>query len=322
MIAAGAQIFLLDPDLLPIDIGWRVGLVLGPLVGLAIWPLRKHIPESPRWQLTHGYEKEAEETVDRIEAEMRRKGIELPPVGPEHAVVIRKRPPMSYTEMAKLLFQQYRDRSILSAALMITQSFLYNAIFFTYALVLVDFYHIDSRTVPYFIFPFAVGNLLGPLVMGRLFDTVGRRRMIAGSYCASAVLLAVSGWMFDQNMLTATSQTVLWCVTFFIASAAASSAYLTVSEIFPVEMRGQAIALFFAIAQLSGAVAPSLFGKLIQDKSRGELAVGYVLGAALMFVGGLVAWWLGVDAEQKSLEEVAPPVSAAEAAPVELAAHE
>ncbi len=314
MMAAGAQIFLLDPSLLPVNLGWRIGLALGPLIGLSIWGLRKHIPESPRWQLTHGYIKEAEETVDQIEAQLRQKGVELEPVDERLAIVVHERPEVSYTEIAKVLFSQYRSRSVLGATLMITQSFLYNAIFFTYALILVDFYGIKSETVPYFIFPFAIGNLLGPLSIGRLFDTVGRRKMIAGTYITSGVLLAVSGWLFQAGMLTATTQTVLWCIIFFIASAAASSAYLTVSEIFPVEMRAQAIALFFAIAQLfGGVIAPALFGVLIASHSRIQLAYGYQGGAVVMIIGGIVAWWLGVDAECKSLEDIAPPITAAEA---------
>lgn len=317
MVAAAAQIFLLDPTLIDIDMGWRIGLLLGPLIGLAIWPLRKHIPESPRWQLTHGQAEEAERTVDRIEEEARKKGHHLEEVGPEHAIAVEERPDASFTEIAFVLFKEYRSRSILGAALMITQSFLYNAIFFTYALILVQFYDIKSESVPYFIFPFAVGNLFGPLIIGRFFDTIGRRKMIAATYCTSALLLALSGWMFYAGMLTATTQTVMWCIIFFIASAAASSAYLTVSEIFPVEMRAQAIALFFAIAQLfGGVVAPALFGFLIASESRGALALGYVTGAVVMFVGGVIAWFLGVDAEGKSLEDIAPPISATEVAGV------
>ncbi len=314
MLAAGAQIFLLDPSLLPINMGWRLGLLLGPAIGLSIWGLRKHIPESPRWQLTHGYAKEAEETVDRIEAEMRAKGIVLEEVDPALAIVVQERDQVSYAEMARVLFRDYPGRSVLSATLMITQSFLYNAIFFTYAIILQDFYGVPKQSISYYIFPFAIGNLLGPLLIGRLFDTIGRRKMIAGTYMASALLLAVSAWMFQAHMLTSTTQTALWCVIFFIASAAASSAYLTVSEIFPVEMRGQAIALFFAIAQLVGGVTgPYIFGQLAQSRNATWLAYGYAGAAGVMFLGAVVAWFLGVDAEGKSLEAIAPPIAAAEA---------
>ena len=321
MMAAAAQMLFLNPDLIPVDLGWRISLVLGPVIGLMIWPLRKYIPESPRWQLTHGMQKEAEATVDRIEADIRAKGIVLPPVDPSHAVVIRQKQDVSYGKVLKVLFQQYTTRTILSLGLMITQSFLYNAIFFTFALILVDFYGVKQTSVFYYIFPFAAGNLLGPLLIGRFFDTVGRRKMIALTYCSSAVLLAISGWLFYKGMLDATSQTVLWCIIFFIASAAASSAYLTVSEIYPVEVRAQAISIVFAIAQSFGATAPPLFGYIISQAvdqethvvlSRVPLALGYVGSAVIMFGGGLIAWFFGVDAEGKSLEDVAPPLSATE----------
>jgi MFS family permease len=321
MMAAAAQMLFLNPDLIPIDIGWRISLVLGPLIGLMIWPLRKYIPESPRWQLTHGMQKEAEATVDKIEADIRAQGIVLPPVDPSHAVVIKQKQSISYGQVLKVLFQQYTTRTILSLGLMITQSFLYNAIFFTFALILVDFYGVKQTSVFYYIFPFAFGNLLGPLLIGRFFDTIGRRKMIALTYCSSAVLLAISGWLFYKGMLDATSQTVLWCIIFFIASAAASSAYLTVSEIYPVEVRAQAISIVFAIAQSFGATAPPLFGWIISQAvdqethvvlSRVPLALGYVGSAIIMFGGGLIAWFFGVDAEGKSLEDVAPPLSATE----------
>jgi len=320
-IAAGAQILLLNPDLIPIDLGWRISLVLGPLIGLSIWPLRKYIPESPRWQLTHGYAQEAEQTVDRIESEIRATGVQLSDVDPVHAVVIRHRADLSYREVIRKLFTQYRERLLLSLGLMLTQSFLYNAIFFTFVIILHDFYGVADQTVGYYIFPFAAGNLAGPLLIGRFFDTIGRRKMIALTYCTSAILLALSAYLFHQGMLTATTQTVLWCVIFFIASAAASSAYLTVSEIFPVEIRAQAISLVFATSQSFGATGPFLFAWIISQAidekthailSLAPLAYAYVGSAIIMFGGGLIAWFFGVDAEQKSLEDVATPLSAVE----------
>jgi MFS family permease len=196
--------------------------------------------------------------------------------------------------------------------MMVTQAFLYNAIFFTSGLVLAKFYKVPSDQVGLYLFPFAVGNLAGPFILGPLFDTVGRRKMIMSTYVVSGVLLAISGWLFDQGVLSATTQTIAWCVIFFFASAGASSAYLTVSEIFPLELRAQAIAFFFAISQLAGGVAaPTIFGALIGNaSSRGPLTVGYYFGAASMIVGGLIAWFFGVNAERKSLEDIATPLSA------------
>jgi MFS family permease len=215
-------------------------------------------------------------------------------------------------EIAKVLLGRYPSRSFLGFSMMVTQAFLYNAIFFTSGLVLAKFYNVPSDQLGLYFFPFALGNLAGPLILGRLFDTLGRRLMIASTYGGSAILLAISGWLFNQGLLDAGTQTAMWCVVFFFASAGASAAYLTVSEIFPLELRAQAIAFFFAISQLAGGVAaPTIFGALIGDAtSRGPLTVGYYLGAGLMFAGGLIAWFFGVNAERKSLEDIASPLSA------------
>jgi MFS family permease len=200
--------------------------------------------------------------------------------------------------------------------MMVTQAFLYNAIFFSYGLVLSVFYKIDAGSIPYYFFPFAIGNLLGPLLLGHLFDVVGRRKMILLTYGLSGLLLLVTAWLFNQGSLTALTQTILWCVIFFFASAGASSAYLTVSEIFPLELRGQAISYFFALAQgAGGVVAPFLFGHLIGGANNahvkpGPLSWGYAIGAVIMIIGGLVAWFIGVDSERKSLEDIANPLSA------------
>jgi MFS family permease len=262
--------------------------------------------------MTHGREQEAEATVDQIEEEARRHGIKLEPVPDSKALEVKGRGAISYVEIAKVLLGKYPSRSFLGFSMMVTQAFLYNAIFFTSGLVLSKFYHIPPDRLGIYFFPFAVGNLAGPLILGPLFDTVGRRVMIASTYCGSAILLAISGWLFDQGVLNATTQTGIWCVIFFFASAGASAAYLTVSEIFPLELRAQAIAFFFAISQLAGGVAaPFIFGALIGNaSSRGPLTVGYYLGASLMFVGGLIAWFFGVNAERQSLEDIASPLSA------------
>ena len=310
MIGSAANFLFLDPRLIPIDLGWRLALLIGPAVGLLIWPLRRHLPESPRWLLTHGHPEEAERVVAEIERELQERGTPLPPVDEDRAVEVVDRVDLGYLGLLRMLLRDYRRRAVVGFMLMATQAFLYNAIFFTYALILTDFYRVPGSTVSLYIFPFAVGNLLGPLLLGRLFDTVGRRRMIGGTYAASGALLFVTGWLFQAGALNAGTQTLLWCAIFFVASAAASSAYLTVSEIFPLEIRAQAIAFFFAISMLCGGViAPWLFATLIQGADPGRVFAGYALAAGLMILGGIVEFVWGVDAEGRSLEEIARPLS-------------
>ncbi|MCW2497845.1 MFS transporter [Jatrophihabitans sp.] len=301
----------------PIDWGWRIGFFIGPVLGLIIIFVRRTIPESPRWLMTHGRTDEAERTVDEIEERVRAEGVDLAEVDESKALEVTESPRLGFIELTKIFFGTYPRRSILGFTMMVTQAFLYNAIFFSYALVLKVFYHVPAGSIPYYFFPFAIGNLLGPLLLGHLFDTVGRRKMIFGTYALSGTLLLISAYLFDQGTLSAVSQTIVWCVIFFFASAGASSAYLTVSEIFPLELRGQAISYFFAISQgVGGALAPSVFGHLIGGANnvhahRGPLSLGYVFGAALMITGALVAWFCGVNAEGQSLEDVATPLSAA-----------
>jgi MFS family permease len=291
--------------------GWRLGFILGPVLGLFILFVRRSLPESPRWQVMHGREREAEESIAFIEHEVQAKGAKLQPVDESKAIEITPSTEHGYVELVGVLFRQYPRRAILSASMMITQSFLYNAIFFTYALVLKSFYHVNPDKAPVYFIAFAIGNLAGPLTIGRLFDTVGRRKMIAGTYILSGVLLAISAVMFNAGILNATTQTICWAVIFFFASAGASSAYLTVSEIFPLEVRAKAIAVFFAIAQCFGAFGPWFFGKLIgKGTSHGPLMVGYMIGAGVMILGGIVAAFLAVDAEGRSLEDIATPLSA------------
>ena len=306
----GTLIQLLFLNTLDAGIGWRLGFLVGPVLGLLIWNLRRHLPESPRWLVIHGREEEAEENIRLIEDEVRRSGQQIEDVPEDKAIEIRTQPPVRFLHLAKVLFQMHRRRTVLGATLMITQSFLYNAIFFTYTLVLTKIYGVESSWAPAFLIAFAVGNLVGPLTLGHLFDTLGRRKMIAGTYILSGSLLALSAALFQAGLLNAYTQTAAWCVIFFFASCGASAAYLTVSEIFPMEIRAQAIALFFAIAQCFGAFAPWFYGKLIgEGENHGLLTIGYLIGAGIMIVGGLVEAFLGIDAENQSLEDVATPLS-------------
>lgn len=310
-IGAFASFYLLNPDYLGENIGWRIAFLVGPVLGLSIIYLRRHIPESPRWMVTHGRQQEAEEVVAGIEETARAEGKTLPQLDEERdGMWIKAREGLTPRQLAYVFFQLYPTRTVLGATLMITQSFLYNAIFFTYSLVLQNFYGETASSAALYFFPFALGNLLGPLLLGPLFDTVGRRKMIGGCYFLAAAVLTVSAFLFNAGALTATTHTVFWCVAFFFASAGASAGYLTVSEIFPMEVRGQAISYFFAIAQVCGAMGPLFYGALIGDGTdRTPMFYGYLIGSAVMALGALVAAVWGVDAEGKSLEEIAPPLS-------------
>jgi MFS family permease len=303
---------LLDPSLLPPDYGWRAAFFIGSVLGLFILVMRSWIPESPRWLMTHGRPGEAHAILDRIEDDHRRRGHQLSegwlPTIRLHA---RRFTPLH--QVWQTLFRTHRRRTMVGLALMAAQAFFYNAIFFTYALVLTDFYGVSPNQVGWFILPFAAGNFLGPLFLGRLFDTVGRRPMIALTYSLSGLLLALTGALFAADLLSATGQTAAWTVIFFFASAAASSAYLTVSECFPLEIRALAIAFFYAVGTgIGGVGAPWLFGVLIDTGSRMSLFGGYLLGASLMLAAGLIALRFGIDAERKPLEAVATPLSAVE----------
>ena len=309
--AAGALVSvpLLDPALFGADLGWRLAFGSGALLGLFILYLRRFLPESPRWLMIHGREGEANEVMLEIERRVIAGGrVELAPVEPTLSLGDPHR--LTLASVARTLLKHYPGRTTLGLVLMASQAFIYNAIFFTYALVLTTFYGVAADRVGLYILPFALGNFLGPLLLGSLFDTVGRKTMIAGTYALAGILLAVTGQLFQMGLLTATTQTVLWTVVFFFASAAASAAYLTVGECFPLEVRALTIALFYAFGTLLGGVGgPWLFGVLIQSGGRGEIAYGYFLGAALMVVAALVELRLGVQAERKSLEDVAPPLS-------------
>jgi MFS family permease len=299
-LGALMSLVLFNENVTPIHWGWRIGFFLGPCLGIVIIFLRKQIPESPRWLLTHGRSDEAEKTIDDIEQRLRSRGIDPTPVDESASLDIIDARKLSYRQVVHTVVTRYPSRAFLGFTMMATQSFLYNAIFFTEALVLTHFYHVSSAHTGYYFFPFAIGNLLGPLVLGPLFDTVGRRKMICGTYLVSGTLLFASAWAFQAEVLTATTQTLIWCVVFFFASAGASSAFLTVSEIFPLEIRAQAISFFFAISQgTGGVVAPYLFGHLVggadnPHPNRLPLTCGYLIGSAAVIFGGIVTWFFAI----------------------------
>ncbi len=303
-LGALGSIVLLDPQIIDPDLGWRVAFLIGASLALVIFVMRLWIPESPRWLMTHGRAVEAEHVVAGIEASFDLPQGELP----RARLHVRSSTPFS--EVARTLFATYRQRTYVGLCLMASQAFFYNAIFFTYALVLTDFYSIPSEHVGWYLLPFAAGNVLGPILLGRLFDTVGRRPMIAFTYVVSGILLAAAGWLFALDLIDASTQTLCWMVIFFFASTAASSAYLTVSETFPLEIRALAIAFFYAVGTgVGGVIGPALFGVLIDTGSRMSVFGGYLLGAVLMVGASAVVWRWGVAAERKPLEHVARPLT-------------
>ena len=292
------------------NVGWRLSFLLGPVLAIFVIIVGRVLPESPRWLVTHGRQEEADKVMAKIEEAVRKSGQELDPIDEDKAIEIVPETRYGYLTFLKLVFHQYPRRAILGATLMITQSFLYNAIYFTYALVLIHFYHVPSNKIPIYGLAFSIGNLIGPLVLGPLFDSWGRKQMIAGTYIVSAVLLAFSAVLFDAGVLNAATQTIAWVIIFFFASAGASAAYLTVSETWPIEIRAEAIAVFFAIGAIAGALGPVFYGALIGNgSSRTGLFVGYMIGAAIMLAGGIVEVFLGVNAAGKSLEQVTKPLT-------------
>ncbi|HEU5019812.1 MAG TPA: MFS transporter, partial [Pseudolabrys sp.] len=289
-LGALGSLALLDPSVIDPEIGWRFAFLIGAGLALIIFFMRLWLPESPRWLMTHGRVEEAQRVIDGIE----RQFADLPPARDLPRVKLRTRRATPLMEVARTLFQRYRQRTYVGLSLMAAQAFFYNAIFFTYALILTDFYGVPADNVGLYLLPFAAGNFLGPVLIGRLFDTKGRRVMIAFTYITSGLLLAGTGWLFEQALIGAALQTLCWMVIFFFASAAASSAYLTVSETFPLEIRALAIAFFYAVGTgIGGIIGPALFGALIDTGSRASVYGGYLLGAVLMILGGLVAWRWG-----------------------------
>jgi MFS family permease len=306
---SGASLLFLDPHLLAPNLGWRLGFAVGGCLGLGILLLRRYVPESPRWLVTHGYERKAEDTMADIERRVSgHTGSQLP--RPEGRLNVHPRKSFGFALIARAMLGEYRERSALALALMIAQAFLFNAVFFSYGLVLTTFYQLPQTRTGVHLVVLAISNFLGPLLLGQLFDTIGRRVMISLTYGLGGLLLIAAAIAFGLNLFSAWTQTFAWMAIFFFASAGASSAYLTASEIFPLETRALAIAAFYAVGTaFGGGVAPLLFGFLIGKQSHWWLASGYGIAAALMLAAALVEAWFGIDSEGKSLEQIATPLS-------------
>jgi MFS family permease len=307
-LGAGASLVVLDPNIVPPQIGWRAAFAIGGVLGFAIMLLRRHVPESPRWLMVHGRVAEATAVIEEIEAR-----IGQPLTEPAPRIRLKAGETLGLWRVARAIAKLYPKRLLLGLVLMAAQAFFYNAIFFTYALVLGKFYAVPAGRVGLYMFAFAIGNFFGPLLLGHFFDTIGRRRMITLTYALAGILMALTAILFAQGLLSAAQQTAAWTVIFFIASAAASAAYLTVGESFPLEVRAIVIALFYAAGTaIGGVAAPTLFGALIATGSRVALLWGYLGGAALMLVAAATEAWIGVAAERQPLESVARPLSAAD----------
>jgi MFS family permease len=310
-VGALVAVALLNPALFSPEFGWRLAFLTGALIGVVVFAMRMWIPESPRWLAIHGREAEGEAVVAGVERRFVEGGVELFPVPQSAAIRLRSRTHTPLGEVFDTLFNRLRLRTFVGFTLMAAQAFFYNAIFFTYALVLTRFYGVSASDVGWYILPFAAGNFLGPVVLGPLFDTRGRRLMISLTYAVSGVLLIVIGALFERGLLSAFTQTAGWMIVFFVASPAASAAYLTVSETFPIEIRALTIAVFYALGTgLGGVAAPFVFGRLVESGSRESVFGGYVFAAALMFAASFVAVRYAVPAERKPLEQVATPLSA------------
>ena len=308
-LGAAGSLVLLDPALFNPAIGWRLAFFIGATIGLVIFVLRTWIPESPRWLITHGRQEEADAIMRSIEDQFARAGYVLAK-GPFPSMKLRARAHTPFAEFARAMLRTYPRRTVVGLSLMASQAMLYNAVFFTYALILTEFYSVGTNAVGWYLLALAAGNFLGPVLLGRLFDTIGRRIMISATYAVSGVLLVAVGYLFERGQISATEQTAGWSIVFFFASAAASSAYLTVSEMFPVEIRAMAIAAFFAVGTgVGGVFSPWLFGTLIGTGSRALVFSGYALAAMLMIGAAAIEWAWGVAAERKSLEAVCRPLT-------------
>ncbi|WP_210494590.1 MFS transporter [Patulibacter sp. SYSU D01012] len=307
------SIVMLDEAIFAKDVGWRIAFALGVALGFVVLLVRRHVPESPRWLFIHGREDEANALIDDIERQVEEStGQKLEPV--DSTITIRQRKAIGFGEIAKALVKLYPKRTILGFSLFVGQAFLYNAITFGYATILIEFFDVKSGHTGYYYAVIALGNFFGPVLLGGLFDTIGRRVMISGTYLASGVLLLVTAYLFKQDVLSATTMTLCWCVVLFFASTGASSAYLTVSEVFPMETRAMAIAFFYAIGTAVGGITgPQVFSRLVESGETSQVALAFAIGAVLMIAAGIVAIFFAVKAERQSLENIAKPLTAEEA---------
>ncbi len=307
-IGSVAAFILLGGHGLPLDRSWRYAFGIGGALGLGVLLLRLRVPESPRWLMLRGKEQDADRVVGSIEEEIKKNGKQIPaPTDQKLKLVTRDHTPLK--EIFKSMFVENRSRSFLGLALMVGQSFFFNAVFFTYALIGKKFYHLSDDRLPLQLLPFAVASFLGPLLLGKLFDSIGRKPMITATYGAAGLMLAAVCLPFAHGSLSLKSLGICFTVIFFVASSAASAAYLTVSEIFPLEIRAFAIAVFYAVGTLIGGVgAPALFGQLIATGSKTHVAEGWALGALLMLIAAGLEAWIGVEAAGQSLESVSKPL--------------
>ena len=312
-LGALGSLVVLNPALVPQAWGWRLAFAVGGLLAGVIIFVRRYIPESPRWLMTHGRPEAAQDVIADIERRVERHRGLPPMIEAIPTLMFVRRERISWREIGATLVRKHPKRTLLGVVLMATQAFCYNAIFFTYAQVLTKFFGIAPGAIGWFMLPFALGNFTGPLILGPLFDSLGRKTMIAATYATAGALLCLTGWLFAQGRLTAETQTLAWMVIFFFASAAASAAYLSVGELFPREIRAVTISLFYAFGTLLGGVAgPAVFGALIDTGEPSKIMQGDLLGGGLMLLAAVTALVLGVRAERRPLEEVAPPLSLAD----------